>query len=198
MTPSGSRRTPRRVAAPRPARRSSRSSSRCSSRVPVNSPSARAGTRTIYARFSSPRGGRTASLEYGASPMYGAPTGPRLLWPLDLLPPGFAGAMGEGSRPRSLARLLIEAITFQATFVHDLLSRTNLPAVGVRPDRDKVTRARALAARYEAGKVFHLRGAPGITSYEDELVAFPNGAHDDQVHAAVYGAELRAPLSIPV
>jgi len=88
---------------------------------------------------------------------------------------------------------VIEATVFQATFVHELLSRTQLPAIPVRPDRDKVTRARALAARYEAGKVFHLRSAPGLTDFEDELVAFPNAAHDDQVDAAVYGADLGTP-----
>ena len=71
-----------------------------------------------------------------------------------------------------------------------MLARTNLPARAIYPDRDKVTRARTLAARYEAGKVFHLRGAPGLAVYEAELVAFPNGEHDDLVDAAVYGADL--------
>jgi hypothetical protein len=54
------------------------------------------------------------------------------------------------------------------------------------------------AARYEAGKVFHLRSAPGLVDYEDELLAFPNGAHDDQVDAAVYGADLGAPMPIAI
>jgi hypothetical protein len=82
---------------------------------------------------------------------------------------------------------------FQSAFVRELLNRTHLPVVPVHPDRDKVTRARPLAARYEAGKVFHLRSAPGLADYEDELIAFPNGAHDDQVDAAVYGAALGEP-----
>jgi hypothetical protein len=141
--------------------------------------------------------GRTDSFEYGATPAYGELTGPQLLWPLAALPPGFAGAIGDRSRPRSFARLSIEAVAFQATFVRELLNRTNLPAVAIRPDRDKVTRARTLAARYEAGKVFHLRSAPGLADYEDELVAFPNGRHDDQVDAAVYGADLGAPMASP-
>ncbi len=139
--------------------------------------------------------GRSDSLAYGISPAYGEPVGPRLLWPLAILPPGFAGTVGDGARPRSLSRLAIEATMFQATFVAELLARTQLPAVAVRPDRDKVTRARALAARYEAGKVFHLRDAPGLADYEDELVAFPNGRYDDQVDAAVYGADLGAPMT---
>ena len=53
-----------------------------------------------------------------------------------------------------------------------------------------MTRSRPLAARYDGGKVFHLRGAPGIEDYEMEAVGFPNGRHDDLVDAAVYGADL--------
>jgi hypothetical protein len=140
--------------------------------------------------------GRTDSMEPGVPPAYGEPAGPRLLWLLELLPPGFAGATGDPRAPRHLTRLCIEALTFEGTFVRELLSRTHLPAVAVRPDRDKVTRARTLAARYEGGKVFHLRSAPGLADFEDELVAFPNGQHDDQVDAAVYGAALGAPAPV--
>jgi phage terminase large subunit-like protein len=134
--------------------------------------------------------GRTDSMEYGVVPVYGEPDGPRLLVPLERLGPGFAGAGGHPKAPRHLARLCIESVMFQSTFVRELLNRTNLPAVPVVPDRDKVTRARPLAARYEAGKVYHLRSAPGLADFEDELIAFPNGAHDDQVDAAAYGADL--------
>jgi hypothetical protein len=141
--------------------------------------------------------GRTDSLEYGVAPVYGEPDGPRLLWPLERLPSGFAGAIGHPTLPRSLVRLGIEAVMYQATFVRELLSGTRLPAFGVHPDRDKVTRARALAARYEAGKVFHLYSAPGLANYEDELVGFPLGQHDDQVDAAVYGADLGAVVPYP-
>ena len=138
--------------------------------------------------------GRTDSLEFGVPPVYGEPGGPRLLWPLGRLPAGFAGATGDVSRPRALARLNIEATTFQATFVLELMRLTRLPARGVRPDRDKFSRSLAFAARLEGGKVFFVRDAPGLADFEEELVAFPNGAHDDQVDAAVYGADLGAPI----
>lgn len=120
--------------------------------------------------------GRTDSLEPGVPAAYGEPGGPRLLWALERLPSGFAGASGYPRQPRNLTRLCIEAVTFEGTFVRELLTRTRLPAVAVHPDRDKVTRARTLAARYEAGKVYHLRSAPGLPEYEDELVAFPKWA----------------------
>ena len=86
---------------------------------------------------------------------------PRLLWPGRLLPAGFAGFDGASDAPRVLTSLNVESTAYQNTFTPDLLRNTRLPARAVHPDRDKVTRARTLAARYEAGKVFHLRGAPG-------------------------------------
>ena len=134
--------------------------------------------------------GRTDGFAPGMPPAYGQSTGPRLLWPLGLLPPGYVGASGSPSLPRPLTRLCIEAVMYQAAFVRELLSHTYLPAVDIRPDKDKVTRTLALGARYEAGKVYHLASAPGLADFEDELVAFPFGQHDDQVDAAVYGADL--------
>jgi phage terminase large subunit-like protein len=135
--------------------------------------------------------GRTDSMEMGVAAELGRAEGPRLLWPQTLLPEGFAGLPGAPlPLPRPLVALNIEATQYQSTFVREILARTRLPANAIHPDRDKVTRARALAARYEAGKVFHLRGAAGLADYEAELVAFPNGEHDDLVDAAVYGADL--------
>ncbi|MGD0862348.1 MAG: hypothetical protein ABSA21_06245 [Candidatus Limnocylindrales bacterium] len=134
--------------------------------------------------------GRTEPAQAGAAE-FGRRDGPRLLWPGTLLPDKFAGLAGSPLPfPRPIVALNIEATQHQSTFVREMLARTNLPAHAVYPDRDKVTRARTLAARYEAGKVFHLRGAPGLAAYEAELVAFPNGEHDDFVDAAVYGADL--------
>jgi predicted phage terminase large subunit-like protein len=54
----------------------------------------------------------------------------------------------------------------------------------VKPDRDKVTRVQALGARYEQHLVYH---TPDLNpEFERELLAFPVGAHDDMVDAAVY------------
>ncbi|MGD0019948.1 MAG: hypothetical protein ABSD62_11895 [Candidatus Limnocylindrales bacterium] len=135
--------------------------------------------------------GRTDATQAGAAAEFGRSDGPRLLWPGTLLPEGFAGLGGSPLPcPRPIVALSIEATQHQSTFVREMLARTALPARAVYPDRDKVTRALTLAARYEGGKVFHLRGAPGLAAYEAELVAFPNGEHDDFVDAAVYGADL--------
>jgi hypothetical protein len=95
-----------------------------------------------------------------------AAIGPRLSWPLDRLPAGFAGVTERYPEPRRLTALNIESTAFQVTFTREMLRTTRLPAREVHPDHDKVTRARSLAARYEAGTVFHLRGAAGIDALE--------------------------------
>jgi phage terminase large subunit-like protein len=126
------------------------------------------------------------------------PPGPRLLWPIKLLPPGFVGVRGGYLEvPRQLSALNIEATQHQSTFVREVLAHTRLPAVAVHPDSDKVTRSRTLAARFEGRKVCFLRGGPGMGTgptdpgeFGRQLLAFPNGENDDLVDAAVYAADL--------
>lgn len=90
------------------------------------------------------------------------------------------------ARQYAPAAVAVEAVQYQAAVVQELNRRTTLPVRPVRPDRDKATRLLPLAARYEQGLVWHAEGAPGIAALEAELVAFPNGEHDDLVDAAVY------------
>lgn len=80
--------------------------------------------------------------------------------------------------------IAIEAVQYQAAVVQELLRTTRLPVRGVRPDKDKLTRFLPLAARYEQGLVKHAPGLPGW--FEDELLAFPVGEHDDAADAAAY------------
>ena len=76
----------------------------------------------------------------------------------------------------------IEKQQFQSTLVQGVMKRYPfIPVEGVQQDVDKVTRARAVAAKYEAHMVHHhvsLKGSP----FEHELLAFPKG-HDDFVDA---------------
>jgi hypothetical protein len=114
---------------------------------------------------------------------------PKVLWPAR-----FVGLRGQrdvwGDEPRRMTEINIEAVQYQSTFVRELVTETRLPARGVRPERDKVFRSRSLAARYEAGKVFHLKGGPGIKQMESEMLSFPNSEHDDMVDALVYAADV--------
>ena len=122
-------------------------------------------------------------------------TGPRLLWPVGRLPAawrrlGVPTVPGADAQPRRVEAVNIESTQAQRLVTREVLAKTRLPAHPVYPSRDKVSEARALAIRYEGGKVFHVRGAPGIELLEAELVAFPNGEHDDLVDAARYAADL--------
>lgn len=91
--------------------------------------------------------------------------------------------------------VLIEQTQYQAAAVQELLRRTTLNVRGVRPDKDKVTRFQSLQARYEQGFVVHSRDLP--PAFEKELLAFPNGEHDDMVDACVYAyAALRGKREI--
>ena len=66
--------------------------------------------------------------------------------------------------------------------------RAGLPVRKLNPDTDKWTRDQPAAARMSAGTVYFLAGAPRLRDLEDELLAFPNGAHDDQVDCLSYAA----------
>ena len=119
-----------------------------------------------------------------------AASGPRLSWPVDQLPNAVVGTLGGTSYPRPISAVNIESVAYQAAFTREMLRSTRLPAHPVHPENDKVSRGRALAIRYEGGKVFHVRGAPGLAEFEAELVAFPNADHDDLVDAAGYAADI--------
>lgn len=88
--------------------------------------------------------------------------------------------MADKWNPKAIA---IEQVAYQAVVVQELLRQTTLPIKGVTPDKDKVTRAQPLALRYEQGLVYH-EDLPSW--FEDELLSFPQGLHDDAVDAAVY------------
>ena len=70
--------------------------------------------------------------------------------------------------------------------LYQQLVRDGLPVIELKPETDKFTRAIPAAARYEAGMVFHLANAPWVRALESELLAFPNGTHDDQVDVISY------------
>ena len=81
--------------------------------------------------------------------------------------------------------IAIEQTQYQAAVVQELARTTSLPVRGVRPDRDKLTRFAPLLTRYEQRMVRHdPSGVPAW--FRDELLAFPEGEHDDGVDAAAY------------
>ena len=88
----------------------------------------------------------------------------------------------------------VEDVNFQALAFLELISDAELAAVAilaVRPNGDKVSRARALQSRARAGKVRLLKG-PWNQTYISECVDFPTGRHDDQVDTASGGLQMIA------
>ena len=79
----------------------------------------------------------------------------------------------------------VENKTFGLNIIQTCV-QAGLPIKPLPADTDKVSRARPVAARYETGTVYHPQGAPWLVDFEDELVSFPNGTHDDQVDVTAY------------
>lgn len=100
--------------------------------------------------------------------------------------------MGEAARVWNPVQIAIETAGYQAAAFQEASRRHLLPFKEVKPDRDKATRAQLLADRMEMGKVYANRAAPWWRIFEAEALAFPAGAHDDQVDAAVYALGLLA------
>lgn len=91
------------------------------------------------------------------------------------------GKMAEKWKPTAIH---IEQVQYQAAVIQELMRNTTLPVRGIKPDKDKVTRFSPLEARYEHGQIYHCPGLPGF--WEDELMSFPVGLHDDCVDAMAY------------
>jgi predicted phage terminase large subunit-like protein len=53
--------------------------------------------------------------------------------------------------------------------------------IGVKPEGSKIDRMAAQSAKFEAGHVHLPKLASWLGEFISELLAFPNGRHDDQV-----------------
>jgi predicted phage terminase large subunit-like protein len=61
------------------------------------------------------------------------------------------------------------------------LKKTGLSAIGVKPERDKLTRMSIQSAKFESGRVLFPNRAPWLAEVEAELFSFPGSRHDDQI-----------------
>ena len=80
--------------------------------------------------------------------------------------------------------ILIEEAGLGRTLIKDLKA-AGLPAVGVIPEGDKLTRVSVQLEKFANGQVFFPEEAPWLVDFENELFAFPNGRYDDQVDALI-------------
>jgi predicted phage terminase large subunit-like protein len=80
------------------------------------------------------------------------------------------------------------------------LREYNIRAWPMRSDGDKVMRMSAQSAKIEAGQVFLPHGAKWLDEFRNEVLAFPDGKHDDQVdsmsQALKYISVRRGPIVV--
>lgn len=86
----------------------------------------------------------------------------------------------------------IESVGYQAAAFQEATRRHMLPFREVKADKDKVVRAQLLAERMDAARVFADKRQPWWLEFEREALAFPLGAHDDQVDAVAYAVQMAA------
>ncbi len=82
----------------------------------------------------------------------------------------------------------VESVAYQLALIQQL-RRAGLPVREYKPVKDKVSRASTASVYYEGGKVYHPKHASWLHEWEDELLTFPLGAHDDQVDTVSMACE---------
>jgi predicted phage terminase large subunit-like protein len=85
--------------------------------------------------------------------------------------------------------VLVEDKASGQSLVQVLREATRLPVIPVPVDTDKQTRASAATPTVQAGRVLLPVEAGWLTAFLDELSAFPNAAHDDQVDTVTMALE---------
>lgn len=79
----------------------------------------------------------------------------------------------------------IESVQYQVQLVQQAL-RNGLPVTKLIPDKDKIVRSRPMGAKVEAHTVYFLKDSHWLDKFEEELLSFPSGTHDDQVDSFSY------------
>ena len=99
--------------------------------------------------------------------------------------PGLRGrvmALYERHRPELV---LIEDKSSGIALLQELRHATAIPVEAIVPEGDKTMRAFSQAASIAGGKVWLPSQAPWLDDLKTEVLAFPNGKHDDQVDSMV-------------
>lgn len=77
-------------------------------------------------------------------------------------------------------KIMVEENAYQASIRQALAKTSNLPIVGVKTHKDKVTRMLALSPHFEAGRLLLKRTNIKLVS---QYLDFPHGRHDDTLDA---------------
>lgn len=81
--------------------------------------------------------------------------------------------------------ILIEDMGIGTALIQDLSKSLNRVVIGIKPTKDKETRALGQTDLLEAGRVYFPKNASWLEILLHELTAFPRGKYDDQVDSLV-------------
>jgi predicted phage terminase large subunit-like protein len=84
---------------------------------------------------------------------------------------------------RAPRTVLVEDKSSGSSAIQVLRQQSGVPIVAIKPETDKVSRARSTTGWFESGKVFFPRNHPKVAEFEAFLTGFPMLAHDDPVDA---------------
>lgn len=89
--------------------------------------------------------------------------------------------------------VFVESSMIKSTLVYEA-GRANVPVKELKADTDKVTRAIPATVRAENGRLWlpTISRMPDVGTWVDEMVSFPNAAHDDCVDVTAYAAKVIA------
>ncbi|MER7131247.1 phage terminase large subunit [Streptosporangium saharense] len=92
----------------------------------------------------------------------------------------------------------VESRMFGTTLVYEA-GQAGVPVLELHADTDKVTRALPATARADSGRLWlpPLSTGEWVSEWVDELLAFPNAAHDDCVDVTAYAARVAAAHWLP-
>jgi predicted phage terminase large subunit-like protein len=93
----------------------------------------------------------------------------------------------------SLDTVFVESRMFGTTLVYEA-ARSGVPVQELKADSDKLTRALPATVRADNGRLWlpSETAYPDVKVWVDELVSFPNAAHDDCVDNVAYAARVVA------
>jgi predicted phage terminase large subunit-like protein len=83
----------------------------------------------------------------------------------------------------AVTQVIVENTASGMGLIQLLQEQTRLPVIGQHPTDDKETRLSRHHGRFEAGRILLPVETSWLADFENELLAFPNGRHDDQVDA---------------
>ena len=89
---------------------------------------------------------------------------------------GVLNSFNEKYKPKLVG---IEEVAYQSALVQEAKRTTNMPLMGIKVEKDKITRFYPVLNKFEVGTIFLNRNL--IPDFEKELLSFPLGTYDDMV-----------------